>query len=108
MRFTCCVLFVGSFARAVYGGFAVDLPIVTHTQGVSTTFYTSLDVTNHTSDSTDVTFEYLANDLSVDAVGTLATLSPHGNFHSDDILPYLASKGFITSAQGNNGFGTLL
>ncbi len=89
--------------------FAVDLPIVTHAAGATTTFYTSLDVTNNTSQPTGVSFEYISSDLSVDAVGTLtATLGGHGNFHTDDVLGFLGSQGFITAAQAANGFGTML
>ena len=102
------LILLSATAPVAYGAFAVDLPVVTHTQGVSTTFYTALDVTNHTSQTTDVNFEYLASDLSIDATGKLTTLGARGNFHSDDILTYLASQNFITTAQANNGFGTLL
>lgn len=94
-------------ARPSLAAFSVDLPIVSHTTGSSTTFFTALDVTNHTSLTTDVTFEYIATDLSVDASGKLATLGAYGNFHADDILTYLASQNAITAAQAN-GFGTML
>ena len=91
-----------------FATFNVDLPIVTHVQGASTTFFTSVDVTNNTSASTGVAFEYISSDLSVDATGSLPSLGPHGNFHTDDILTYLASQGAITAAQGASGFGTML
>ena len=107
MKRTMAALILVLSATAAYADFAVDLPIVTHTTGVSTTFYTALDVTNHTSQSATVDFEYIANDLSVSISGRLATLGAYGNFHTDDILPYLASQSFITASQAN-GFGTLL
>src|SRR5512142_58707 len=89
--------------------FSVDLPIVTHAVGASATFYTSMDVTNNTAQPTGVNFEYVSSDGSVDVSGTLVTaLGPHGNFHSDDVLGTLASKGAITAAQAQGGFGTLL
>jgi hypothetical protein len=94
-------------APLAYGGFAVDLPIVTHTTGSSTTFYTALDVTNNTSQTTDVNFEYISNDLAVSASGKLTTLGAYGDFHSDDILSDLASRNAITAAQAAS-FGTML
>lgn len=93
--------------NVAYASFSIDLPIVTHSKGVSTTFYTALDITNNTTQSVDVNFEYVANDLSVVTGGTLTTLGPHGNFHTDDLLPYLASQAFMTPSNVN-GFGTLL
>ena len=107
MRAAALALAITVIVPSAHAGFAVDLPIVTHTTGTSTTFFTSIDVTNHTSQTTDVNFEYIANDLSVDALGKLTTLGARGNFHTDDILTYLASNGFLTAAQAN-GFGTLL
>ncbi len=95
--------------RPLMAAFAVDLPVVTHVAGATTTFYTSLDVTNNTAQVTGVSFEYISSDLTVDAVGMLtASLGPHGNFHTDDVLTYLASQGSITAAQAANGFGTML
>lgn len=106
---TFALLFVFVVVTPAFASFAVDLPIVTHAVGATTTFYTSIDVTNNTGQATGVNFEYISSDLSVDAVGALVTtLGPHGNFHSDDILGYLNSQGFITSAQATNGFGTML
>ena len=102
------VLLVTLLPARLFAAFAVDLPVVTHVQGASATFYTSLDVTNHSSASTAVSFEYISSDLSVDAVGTLPSLGPHANFHTDDILTYLATNNFITAAQGASGFGTML
>jgi hypothetical protein len=103
MTILCLVAGVPAFAA-----FAVDLPVVTHVQGASATFYTSLDVTNHTTAMTGVSFEYISSDLSVDAIGNLPALGPNGNFHTDDVLTYLASQGVITAAQGASGFGTML
>jgi len=95
-------------AFPAFASFAVDLPVVVHAQGATTVFYTSLDVSNHTNATTTVMFEYISSDLAVDANGTFPQLGPHGNFHTDDILGYLASNGFITAAQASSGFGTML
>ncbi|HEY3055430.1 MAG TPA: hypothetical protein VGK31_05820 [Thermoanaerobaculia bacterium] len=95
-------------ASPILAAYDVDLPVVTHVQGATTTFYTALDITNHSAASTGVSFEYISSDLSVDARGALQPLGPHGNFHTDDILTYLASQGYITAAQGASGFGTML
>jgi hypothetical protein len=95
-------------AFPAFAAFAVDLPVVVHAQGATTVFYTSLDVSNHSNASTAVTFEYISSDLSVDATGTLTQLGPHGNFHTDDVLGYLAGRGFLTADQARNGFGTML
>lgn len=95
-------------ALPAFAGFNVDLPVVTHAQGASATFYTSLDVTNHTTATTGAAFEYISSDLSVDAVGNFPSLGPHGNFHTDDVLGYLAGQGLITAAQAASGFGTML
>src|SRR4051812_28700510 len=83
-------------------------PIVTRARGVSTTFYTAIDVTNnHSSATTDVLFQYRSADGAINASGTLATLGTHGNFHSDDFLQLLADRGAISQAQANSTFGTL-
>jgi hypothetical protein len=97
------------FALPAFAIFSVDLPIVTHAVGATATFYTSMDVTNNSNQTTGVNYEYVSSDLAVDVRGTLvAALGPHGNFHTDDVLGVLASQGAITSAQATNGFGTLL
>ena len=97
------------FAVPAFAVFSIDLPIVTHATGATTTFYTSMDVTNNSSQPTGVNFEYVSAGLDVDVSGTLvAVLGPHGNFHTDDVLGTLASQGAITSAQAASGFGTLL
>jgi hypothetical protein len=108
MKKTSLILIAIFVALPVFATFNVDLPVVTHVQGATTTFYTSLDITNHTGASTGVSFEYISSDLAVDATGSLPPLAPHGNFHTDDILTYLASHNFITPAQGASGFGTML
>lgn len=95
-------------AHPLFASFAVDLPVVVHAQGATTVFYTSLDVSNHTSAATGVSFEYISSDLSVDATGSFPQLGAYGNFHTDDILGYLANQGAITAAQASNGFGTML
>ena len=92
-----------------FGAFSVDLPIVTRAQGATTTFYTSIDITNNAAQATDVSYEYISADLTIDASGTLVhNLAGHGNFHQDDLMSYLASTGAITSDQANSTFGTLL
>lgn len=97
------------FAVPAFAVFSVDLPVVTHAVGATTTFYTSMDVTNNTSQPTGVNYEYVSSDLAVDVTGTLAaSLGPRGNFHTDDVLGTLASQGAISAAQATNGFGTLL
>jgi hypothetical protein len=97
------------FALPAFATFSIDLPIVTHATGATTTFYSSMDVTNNTNQPTGVNFEYVSAGLDVDVSGTLvAALGPHGNFHTDDVLGTLASQGAITAAQASNGFGTLL
>jgi len=96
-------------ASSAFAGYSVDLPIVAGLQGVSTRFYTSLDITNWTTQATDVSFEYISTDYTVEAHGTLVTgVGGHGNFHTDDIIAFLASKGFLTADQAKNSKGTLL
>ena len=105
---TLVIVTIVLFPVSAFAAFAVDLPVVVHSQGATTTFYTSLDVSNHTSASTAVSFEYISSDLSVDAQGNFPPLGPHGNFHTDDVLGYLATQGVITQAQSTSGFGTML
>ena len=82
------------FAVPAFAIFSVDLPVVTHVAGATTTFFTSMDVTNNTAQATGVNFEYVSSDLSVDVSGTLvAALGAHGNFHTDDVLATLAAQG---------------
>ncbi|MFI5165735.1 MAG: hypothetical protein ACHQQS_03870 [Thermoanaerobaculales bacterium] len=109
MRRLLVALGVVVVAMPAFAGFAVDLPLVAGLQGVSTRFYTSVDITNKTSGPTDVAFEYIATDYSVDVAGTLITgLAGFANFHSDDIIVYLAGKGFLTAGQAANTKGSML
>jgi hypothetical protein len=87
-------------------GFSVDLPIVGRVRGVSTTFFTALDVTNNTPSPTDVVFTWIPADGSVARSGLLTSLEGFDNLHVDDFIGSLASSGFIASP--NNTFGTLL
>jgi hypothetical protein len=90
-------------------GFSVDLPVVTKVQGATTIFYTSLTVTNNSATTTDVLFEYITADYTVDASGILvAGLAGHASFHTDDLILYLADQGFLTSDQAASSFGSLL
>ena len=90
------------------GGFTVDLPIVGHVIGATSTFSTSLDVTNNTAQSTEVDFFFTPADGSAPRSGVLGTLSGFDNIHVDDFLQALASAGIITTNQASNSFGTLL
>ena len=108
MRKTVWVLATMLIALPAFANLSVDLPVVTHVQGATTVFYTSLDVTNNTGASTGVGFEYISSDLSIDAIGSLPTLGPHANFHIDDVLTYLGAQGFLTPGQAAGGFGTML
>ena len=84
-------------AVPAFAGFSVDLPVVTRVQGASTFFYTSLTVTNNSATSTDVLFEYISADYTVDASGMLvAGLAGHASFHTDDLIQYMADQGFLT------------
>ena len=87
-------------------GFSVDLPIVGRVRGISTTFFTSLDVTNNTSSSTEVDFTWIPADGSTARSGVLTTLGGFDNLHIDDFIGSLADAGLIASP--NNTFGTLL
>jgi hypothetical protein len=87
-------------------GFSVDLPIVGRVRGVSTTFFTALDVTNNTSSPTDVDFTWIPADGSAARSGLLTTLGGFDNLHVDDFIGALAESGLI--ATPNNTFGTLL
>ena len=88
------------------GGFSVDLPIAGRVRGVSTTFFTALDVTNNTAMATDVVFSWIPADGSTARSGLLTTLGGFDNLHIDDFIGALASNGLI--AQPDNAFGTLL
>ena len=90
------------------GGFSVDLPVVGRVKGASTTFYTSLDVTDNTAQPTDVQFTYIPADGSAVRFGTLGSLSGFDNLHIDDFMQSLTDAGMIPPAQSNGAFGTLL
>ncbi len=90
------------------GGFSVDLPIVGRVRGATTTFFTALDITNNTPQSTNVEFFFTPADGSAPRSGRLANLPGFGNLHFDDFLQALASAGVITPNQADNSFGTLL
>lgn len=94
--------------QAGSGGFSVDLPIVGRVHGVSTTFYTSLDVTNNTAQSTDVEFTYMPADGSAVRFGTLGTLGGFDNLHIDDFQQSLADSGLVPPNESNGTYGTLL
>lgn len=96
-------------ALPALAGFSVDLPVVTRVQGATTFFYTALTVTNNSAASTDVLFEYISADYTVDASGILvAGLAGHASFHTDDLIQYLADQGFLTADQAASSFGSLL
>lgn len=90
------------------GGFSVDLPVVGHVHGATATFSTSLDITNNTSQPTDVEFFYTPADGSAPRSGVIANLPGFDNAHFDDFLQGLASAGVIPSNQAANSFGSLL
>jgi len=108
MRVLAAIL-LAALGVPAFGAFSVDLPIVTRARGATTTFYTSIDITNNAPQPTDVGYEYISADLSIDVSGTLVrNLAGRGNFHQDDLMLYLASTGAITSDQANSTFGTML
>src|SRR5579872_2629608 len=90
------------------GGFSIDLPVVGRVQGATTTFFTSLDISNNTPQSTDVEFAFTPADGSAVRSGALASLNGFDNLHIDDFLASLQSAGLITPNQAQNSFGTLL
>jgi len=109
MKFLGAFALIGLVAAPALAGFAVDLPIVAGLQGISTRFYTSIDITNNSTQATDVAFEYIATDYSVDVAGTLvAGLPGLGNFHSDDVIIYLSNHGVLTADQARNSKGSML
>src|SRR6266542_1598860 len=76
------------------GGYSIYFPVVTRVQGASTFFYTSLDVTNnHSTQSTDVNFNYISGDGTINKSGKLVTLQKLGSYHSDDFIKTLADSG---------------
>jgi hypothetical protein len=90
------------------GGFSVDLPVVARTRGFSTTFFTSLDITNNTAQPTDVDFSYTPADGSATRSGSFGTLLGFDNIHTEDVLLSLASAGIVPPDQADNTFGTML
>jgi hypothetical protein len=103
----CALLLLLAFPAIA--GFSVDLPVVTKVQGAATIFYTALTVTNNSAATTDVLFEYISADYTVDASGILvAGLAGHTSFHTDDLIQYLADQGFLTASQAASSFGSLL
>jgi hypothetical protein len=89
-------------------GFSVDFPIVGRVHGVSTTFFTALDLTNNTNQPVDVDFFYTPADGSATRSGTLGTLQGFDELHTDDFLQSLVDAGALTSNLADNSFGTLL
>ena len=89
-------------------GFSVDFPIVGRVRGASTTFFTSLDITNNTARPTEVDFFYTPADGSASRSGTLGTLQGFDDIHTDDFFQSLADAGVIAPNQGDSSFGTLL
>ena len=95
-------------ATEATSGFSVMLPRVSRAPGATTTFYSALDLTNHTlTTSTDVTFKYLGADGTTQAQGMLTNLTPQENYHVDDLLQELARLGFLSQSYVSNAFGTL-
>ena len=92
--------------NAAGGGFSVDLPVVGRVHG-ATAFFTALDITNNSNQSTDVEFEYVPADGSAPRSGLLGTLAPLDNLHLDDFLKTLADAGLLPPGNGDS-FGTLL
>ena len=90
------------------GGFSVDLPVVARTRGFSTTFFTSLDITNNTAQPTDVDFSYTPADGSATRSGSFGTLLGFDSMHTEDVLLSLVSAGIMPPGQAENTFGTML
>jgi hypothetical protein len=90
------------------GGFSVDLPIVARVHGATTNFFTALDVTNNSTQPTDVEFFYTPADGSAARSGILTTLSGLDNLYIDDFQQSLVSSGVMPPSQADNNFGTLL
>jgi hypothetical protein len=89
-------------------GFSVDFPIVGRVRGASTTFFTALDITNNTSQPTNVDFFYTPADGSATTSGTLGTLQGFDEIQTDDFLQSLVDSGIISSNLAASTFGTLL
>jgi len=89
-------------------GFSVDLPIVARARGFSTTFFTSLDITNNTAEPTGVDFFYTPADGSATRSGSFGTLLGFDNIHTEDVVLSLADAGILPPGQASNTFGTML
>jgi hypothetical protein len=94
------------------GGYSICFPVVTRVQGATTRFFTAVDITNNSSQSTPVTYSYLSSDGSISRSGTLTTLLSYDNYHSDDILasidpniPDSYGTLLVTFTNGNFTFG---
>lgn len=99
----------GHGTMATGGGYSIFLPIVGTAVG-STTFYTSIDVTNTTDQSVDVSFFFFNTNASIKKSGHFATVGPRGNFHRDDLIEYLVGEGVLSEAETGaprNIFGSL-
>jgi len=83
------------------GGFSVDLPIVGRVHGVSTTFFTALDITNNTAQPTGVDFFYTPADGSATRSGSFGTLNGFDDIHTDDFLQSLVDSGVIAANQAD-------
>ena len=90
------------------GGFSVDLPIVGNVHGATADFFTALDVTNNSAESTGVEFYFTPADGSGARSGTLGTLNGFDNLRLDDFLQALAAAGIIPPNQTSDMFGSLL
>jgi hypothetical protein len=90
------------------GGFSVDLPVVARARGFSTMFFTSLDITNNTSQPTDVDFFYTPADGSATRSGSFGMLLGFDNIHTEDVLLSLVSAGIMPPGQADNTLGTML
>ena len=99
----------GPVAEATGGGFTVFLPIVGTAVG-STTFYTSIDISNATGRSVPVTYFFFNTGATLQKSGSFVTLRPYETLHEDDLIQYMLNRGFFTPAEVGspaNLFGTL-
>jgi hypothetical protein len=109
MRVLVAGVLAAGLAAPALAGFSVDFPLIMGLQGSTTRYYTAIDITNNSAEATDVTFEYISDNLTIDVAGMLLVGLPgKGNFHTDDFIQYLAVQGFLTPQQAANTKGTLL